>query len=377
MLHIREIPPSQSALRSFVKFPLSLYRNDPYYVLPSVEQQVRGLLGRHNAMISNGVQTFLMAYDGETPVGRVLAGIDFRTSQRMGEKQGYVSMFECVDDQNAADALFTAAESALKLNGINAVIGPNPTLFDDFGNGLLLQGFEEAPTFLSPYNPAYYVSLFENAGFSKYHDAFSYDLPLDALRDEKYESVLHRAGKRFGYRVENVDLRRNLKHNLRRRSREFARIIAESTPSEWDVLTPTAETLYRELQRIRSLLWEDYVVMAYAGDRPIGVMVVIPDCNPLLKGLNGHMFPVGTFRTVFQRSYIDRIRSVMLYVVPEYQNKGVELVMISRIANAARENGIQRAEASMVNEQNLKLQLAVERLGGRVSKVYRQYHKAL
>lgn len=373
MLHIREIAPTHHALRDFVRFPMTLYRDDPNYILPSVEQQVRGLLGRHNAVITNGVQMFLMAYDGEKPVGRLLAGIDFRTAQQPGQKQGYISMFEAVDNQNVADALFKAAETFLKLNGVTTVIGPNPTLFDDFGVGLLIEGFADMPTFLSPYNPPYYASLFENAGFIKLIDHFAYDMPLNEKVDKRYDDILRRAGKRFGYTVENI----NVANDLKRRSREFARIIAESTPPEWNVNLPTSETLYRELNRVRTVLWRDYVLMAYAGERPVGLLLIIPDLNPLLKGLKGHMFPVGTFRSIFRRAYIKGVRTVMLYVVPEYQNKGVEAAMITRALHTARQNGIHRAEASMINEQNLKTQVGVEKLGGKIAHVYRQYHKAI
>lgn len=369
MLHVREIAPTHSTLRDFVKFSLDLHQNDPNYILAPVEQQVRGLLGRHNALISNGVQNFLMAYDGEKPVGRLLAGIDFRAIQRLGERQGYISLFECVDDQSAANALFDAAKAFLKLNGITSIVGPMPAMFDDFGVGLLAEGFDTAPTFLSPYNPPYYEKLFVNAGFVKWMDHYAYDLPLSKLDDGRYESVLWRAGKRFGYTVENIDLKRDLK----RRSREIARVIAESVPTEWDVLPPTSETLYRELKRVKRVLWPEYALMAYKEERPIGVLLLVPDLNTILRGLKGRMFPVGTFRMRFARSRIKRVRTVMLYVVPEFQNKGVELVMINRAMEAARQNGIEYAEASMINEKNLKMRLSTEKLGGKVSKVYRQY----
>lgn len=371
MLHVREIAPSHSTLRDFVRFPLTLYKDNPSYALPSVEQQVRGLLSRHNALLSNGVQAFLMAYDGETPVGRLLAGIDYRAAQLPGKRSGYLSMFECINDQNVADALFQTAEQFFRQNGIHAVIGPTPAMFSDFGAGLLVEGFDLEPSFLSPYNPPFYPQLFEGAGFEKYHDHFSYSLPLDDIRDDRYESVLRRASKRFSYTVESI----NLKQDLKGYAREFARIIAESTPPEWDMAVPSADTILRELKRIKPALWQDFVLIARAGSRPIGLLFVIPDFFPLLKGLKGRMFPVGTFRMLFSRSYVKRLRTVMLYVAPDYQNKGVEATMIYRALDAARLSGIRYAEASMVNDQNLKLQLGLEKLGGSVSKIHRQYIK--
>jgi len=369
MLHIREILPSRSTLKEFVRFPLTLYKDDPNFVLPPMRQQVRGLLGRHNALISNGVQCFLMAYDGEKPVGRLLAGIDFRTVQYRGIRQGYISQFECIDDQAVANVLFDAAKAFLKLNGITSIMGPVPALFDEFGLGLLIQGFNTPPTFLSPYNPPYYEALFEGYGFVKHQDHFAYDLPLDGVQDGRYESVLQRAGKRFGFSVESM----NLRHDLKRKSRDMARVLAESISPERGTLAPTSESLYRELKRVQRILWPDYVYMAYKDERPIGLLVVVPDLNPILRGLNGRTFPVGTFRMMFNRSYVRRLRTVMLYVVPEFQNKGVEAVLIHRAFEAARRNGVKMAEATMVHEKNLKTQLAVERIGGKVEKVYRQY----
>lgn len=264
MLHIQEIAPTRKAMRAFVRFPLTLYRNDPHYVQPLVEQQVRALLGRRNALVSNGVQCFLMAYDGDRPVGRLLAGIDFRLIQRLGRRQGYISLFECIDDQAAANALFDAAKTFLKLNGITSVVGPSPAAFDDFGRGLLLDGGGAPPTVLSPYNPPYYARLFEGYGFSRHSDCFAYDLPLERMADSRYDDVLRRAQQRFGYHVEHVDVRRDLK----RYARTFARIIAESVPSDWEGMPPTAERLYYELKNIRSLLWPDYLIIAQAASGP-------------------------------------------------------------------------------------------------------------
>lgn len=369
MLHVREIAPTYNTLQEFVRFPLTLYKKDPNYVALPLRYQVRALLGRHNALIVNGVQCFLMAFDGKKPVGRLLAGIDFRMIQRFGERQGYISLFECVDDQAVANVLFDAAKAFLKLNGITSIVGPTPAMFDDFGAGLLLKDSNIPPTFLSPFNPPYYATLFEKAGFQKLRDYYAFDLPLSSLQGDRYSSVLLRAGKRFGYTVENV----NIRHDLKRRSREFARVIAESTPKEWDVLPPSAETLYRELKFVKRVLWPEYILMAYAGERPVGLLFIIPDLNVLLRGLNGRIFPLGIIRMLFARSKIKRLRTIMLYVIPEFQNKGVEAVMMSRALESARVNGIRQAEASMINEHNLKAQLAVEKMGGMVSKVCRQY----
>ena len=372
MLYVKEISQTRSDLQNFVKFPTAIYKNDPNYVPLSSSRQIRMLLGRRNTLLTNGVQCFLMAYEGRRALGRLLIGIDFRSIQKTGKRQGYISLFECVNDQTVADALFTSALSFLKANAVTSVIGPAPALFACFDTGLQVKGFQNASSYLSPYNPPYYAGLFEKFGFHKYKDYHAYDLPVTALETKEYENVLQRAGNRFGYRVDHV----NLQKELRQYTRAFARIIAESTPVEWEAVLPTAETLYRELKQIRSLLWTEYIVMAYAQDRPIGFLLVIPDANTI-QGFQDQLRSSSALRPFFAKVRIERLHTTMLYVVPDFQNKGVEMMMSYRVLKAARAHGVRRVETSMIDERNIKMQTSVEKIGGMVSKVYRQYQLEL
>lgn len=370
MLHVREIEPTYNGLRAFVRFPLRLYRGDPNHAQPVIGHQIRRLLGRRNATIVNGVQCFLMAFDGDTPVGRVLAGIDFRDLQRSGERRGYVSLFECVDDQSTANALFDAAKTFLKLNGITSIVGPYPAMFDDFGKGLLVEGFEAGPpALLSPYNPPYYTRLFEGYGFRKERDYLSYKMPIETFDESRYESVLVRAMQRFGYEVKNIDVHLALK----KRSREIARVIAESIPAEWDILPPSAEQIFAEFKYLRYIIVPEYVIFAYAGARPVGILIAVPDYAKLLRAFRGRLLPFGWLYFLIGRGRFDRLRAVMQYVVPEYQNKGVEAAMAHRVYEAAVRNGVRVLEGSMVDERNLKGRLMLEKAGGQPDRKYRQY----
>ena len=48
----------------------------------------------------------------------------------------------------------------------------NPSL--NYEVGLLIEGFDDPPTFMMTYNPPYYAELIESYGFVKAHDLFAY-----------------------------------------------------------------------------------------------------------------------------------------------------------------------------------------------------------
>ena len=48
--------------------------------------------------------------------------------------------------------------------------------------GLLIEGFDEDPAILMPYNPPYYAEQFEAFGLSKVKDLFAFELTADGLQ---------------------------------------------------------------------------------------------------------------------------------------------------------------------------------------------------
>jgi hypothetical protein len=116
-------------------------------------------------------------YQGKEVLGRVAVGIDENFLRARGKKEGYLTLFECVNQREAAQVLFAAAEEWLRKRGMESLIGPvSPTNGDDF-RGMLIENFTDPPLIFTPYNPPYYPKLWEEYGFKRYHTfvAFRYD----------------------------------------------------------------------------------------------------------------------------------------------------------------------------------------------------------
>ncbi len=371
MIHVEMLEKTKKGIRDFMDLPRRLYRKDPNWIPPMYGMQLRLLLGENNPLLS-GEHSFFMAYDDDRPVARVLAGVDERLNARIGEKRGYISLFESENDMEYARAVLDAAVGYLRGLGMERVVGPNTPGFDDFSKGLLWEGFDGPPMLFNPYNPPYYNDFFTAYGFAKHRDHYAYHLRLAEFPDNAYQGLSELAQKRFKFRVQHVDLQHANKGRL---AAEVAGVIGEAFPDDWELLPPTKGDILDEMQSLMRYTKTDLIVMAYAGERPVGILVCFPDYNRLLKGSSGRLFPFGWIKLLFGK--VKAVRCSMMFVTPDYQNKAVNVAMTLSAYDRARSIGVEEVEASTIDETNLPSILATERTGAKRYRVYRQYELTL
>ena len=371
MIHVEMLEKTQKGIRDFMRLPHRLYRKDPYWVPPMYAVQFNLLLGKNNPLL-NGEHAFFMAYEDERPVARVLAGVDERLNERLGEKRGYISLFESENNMEYARAVLDEAVRYLRNLGMTRIVGPNTPGFDDFCKGLLYEGFDGAPMLFNPYNPPYYNDFFTAYGFRKHRDHYAYHLNLKQFPAKVYQGLSDIAQKRFAFRVEHVNVRRA---NANKLATEVAAVIDEAFPDDWELMPPTKNDILDEMKTLLRYTKTDLIVMAYAGDRPVGIMVCFPDYNRLLQKHQGRLFPFGWLSLLFRK--VRSVRCSMMFVTPDYQNKAVNVAMTLTAFERAKQLGVEEVEASTIDETNLPSILATERSGAKRYRIYRQYELTL
>lgn len=374
MLHIEILEKTKRGLRPFVSFPFALYRDDANWVPPMLKYQYDTLLSKGNALLHDGECRFFMLYDDERPVARLLAGVDRRLNERLRQSLGYISLFECEDNQEAAKLILDAGCSYLKALKVERVIGPTPPTVGDFGKGVLVQGFDGAPVFLNAYNPPYYEALFLAAGFTKHRDHLAYFMRLKDFDSDRLEPIIQRAQQRFGYSIQNVRL---TGPDREKKLRDMVRVLHEAFPVNWEMNPPQLTDIENALRVLRRVYRPEMTVMAYAGERPIGLVVSFPDYNELIKKTGGRLFPFGWAALLLQKNAIRGARCAMQFVVPEYQNMAVNMAMLCRSVECSRRIGIEWVEGSTVDETDAVSVNNTERMGAKIYRVYRQYEKKL
>ncbi len=355
--------------KAFVRFPWDHYRDDPNWV-PPIIHNVQCLVNyRHHPFYDNAeVQTFLAKRDGKV-VGRIAAIVDHNHNKQHNEKRGMFGFYESIDDQSVSDALFDAAKEWFAAKDIALMRGPaNPS--QNYEWGLLVDGFHSPPTFMMTYNKPFYGKLIEGYGFEKAQDLFSYRGKSDMLDelDPKLLFVAEEARRRF-----NIDVRRVDKRNFKKDVQLFLKIYNSALVGQWG-FTPMSEGELKETATsLKFLMVYEMTSVAEIDGRGVGVVFGLLDYNPLIKKIDGKLFPFGWLRLLMGRKKLKALRLISTNVVPEYQRWGLGLVLMNRMLPEVLEWGVDEAEFSWVLESNKLSRGTLERGGLKPDKTFRIY----
>ena len=142
---VRIVPiTTQEQRREFAKFPWRIYRNDPYWAPPIFGDRLTLLDPDKHPFWEHADQQLFLAMRGEEIVGTISAHVSHRHNEVHGDKVGFFGFFEVVEDYAVAEALFDAAATWLREQGMEAIRGPeSPSQNEECG--LLVDGFDMPP----------------------------------------------------------------------------------------------------------------------------------------------------------------------------------------------------------------------------------------
>ena len=367
--------------RSFARFPWRLYRNDPYWVPPIFGDRLKLLTpGSHPFYEHAKIQLFLAMHDREI-LGTIGATVNHRHNEVHGDMVGFFGFFEVIEDYAVAEILLDAAANWLREQGMTAIRGPeNPSQNEECG--LLVQGFDMPPVVMMTYNPRYYQDFIERAGFQKAQDLYAWDIRTDIFDYDvqklpaKFLRVAEQARQREGLVVRKIDL----KHFDR--EVELAKVIYNSAwEKNWGFVPMTDHEIEHLGNELKLILDPDLVYLAEVDGQPAGISLGVPDVNQALLRArpqpNTWSLPLTLLKFLWHRRKIDAFRLMIMGVIPEYRTMGIDALFYVETAREAFRKGYKRCEMSWILESNEMMNRIIERLGGRIYKVYRLYERPL
>lgn len=358
--------------KQFMQLAWDLYAGDPHWA-PPLRQNQREMLNFDPSPFydTNEIQCFLALKDGK-PVARVAAILNNGHIERYKERRGFFGFFESIDDQEATNAVFDAARDWFKERDVALMRGPaNPSLNHECG--LLIDGFDSMATFMMTYNPPYYADLIEGYGFRKVEDMFAFWGNLEMLEtlDPKLKFVVDEAKRRF-----NPILRPINKRRFTDEIRMFLDIYNKSLVATWGFVPMSDKEIGVMAQGLKHLLVPEMTTVCEVDGKPVGAVFGLLDYNPLIKQIDGRLFPFGFLRLLWGKKKIKRVRLISTNVLPEFQRWGIGLVLLERLIPDALKWGMEEAEFSWVLESNHLSRATLERGGAKKTKTYRMYDYA-
>lgn len=358
--------------KQFIKFPYSHYKEDEHWIAPLMMEQKKLINKEKNAFYENGNIALFLAEQNGKVCGRIAAIEDHRFNKFHGTKIGFFGFFECIDDESVAKLLFKVATDWLIERGYTDVLGPsNPSMMDEIG--ILVDGFQHDPSFLMPYHKPYYDRLIKSVGLKKEMDMFAFRVTQETVSLDRMYRAEEIAKRRYPkLRIREIDLK-----NIDKEVQTVRKIFNEAWKDNWGFIPLTEEELAATANDFKMILDPKVAHIAEIKGEPIAFSIALPDLNQALKKLNGRLFPFGIFKFLWHQRKIDRIRTALMGVVPEYQGKGIDALLHKETILNGRQEGYKSSELSWVLETNTNMMRVAERIGAKIEKTYRMYSKKL
>lgn len=363
-------------IREFLDLPVRLYRNEPNWIRP-LDKDIENVFDRDkNKTFRHGdCIRWIMYDDGGQCIGRVAAFVNQKTAYKGNDQPtGGIGFFECINDRNAAFALFDQCRAWLQSRGMEAMDGPINFGSRDRWWGLLIEGFDKEPNYQCNYNFPYYQAFFEEYGFKVYFYQLTFGRkvkePLTprlaekaaiATADPNYEFrhirkseisklpdyLLQVYNKAWANRFENPEL-----------SRQQAQLIVKQMKPIMDV----------------KLLYFGF----YKGE-PVSFFLSLPEINQVFKYVNGKLDLIGKIKFLWHqlRRTNRKAFGILFGVVPEHQAKGLDgaMVMAARKVLQDEYNRYDEYEMNWIGDFNPRMINVVQQVGASVTKRHATYRK--
>lgn len=349
-----------------------IYRNDKTWVCP-LDNDIKAVFDpQKNTYFKHGiVERWVLTDDNNRLTGRIAAFIDFNLADTYEQPTGGIGFFECTDDKESAFFLFDTAKEWLKGKGMEAMDGPINFGETDKYWGLLVNGFTH-PSFDVPYNPPYYQDLFESYGFQVYYRMEGFHLNLKKPLPERLAKIAERILSQPGYEFLHFTWKEEKKL-----TKDFAEVFNEAWASFKKNFEPLEQEYIRAtLKKARPILDEEFIWLAYFEGKPIGIYLMFPDLNQILKHLNGKLNPVSMLKFFWlkKRKTMTRAKGLLMGVIPKYQNRGIESAFVHNLSRVLRNKPhYTEVEFSWVADFNPRMRKIFVAVGSEPAKNYVTY----
>ena len=371
MIKIIEVK-DKRAQKQLVEFQYQLYEDCPYFT-PPFKTDIYAMMNKkkHPFYDHSDSDHFLAFKDGKV-VGRIAAleNKPFNEYHKCKDSEFY--LFDCIDDQEVADALLNRVKEWSKERGLTRIVGPKGYGPLD-GYGIQIEGFEHRQMMdMMNYNYPYYQRLVENFGFVKEVDfVSSYVAPQEYKLPEKVTRAVEIVKKRGSLKVMNF---RNTKHVMEWRYK-IKEAYNRAFINNWEYYPLSDRELdYAVDNAIRFVIPELLQVILTANDDIVGFVLAFPDASAAMQKNKGKLGPLEIVRLLRELKTTQWFDLNGIGILPEYQGMGGNaLLMDALVASIQKNKRFIHAELTQVAETAGQMRKDLENLGVRYYKNHRVY----
>ncbi|MBE6233828.1 MAG: N-acetyltransferase [Bacteroidales bacterium] len=345
---------SRKELGIFARFGNKLYKGNKYYVPAMPMDDINTFDKNKNGAFEFCEAEYYLAYKDEELVGRVAAIINHKANEAWNVKQVRFGWFDFIDDIEVSSALLDAVTAFGKAHGMTDIAGPLG--FTDFDpEGMLVEGFDRVSTMALIYNHPYYPEHMKKLGYVKETGWLEYRITLPDELPERHRRIANLVMERNKLKIVKKTRSQIKKENYGEKlfeliNKTYCVLYGYSLLSKKQIEQYVDVYLGLLDLRMVSFVENEKGELVAAG-------VSMPSLAEALQKCNGEIFPFGWYHLLKAMYWKrpDTIDFLLIGVLPEYQNKGVNTLIFMDMLDNFHKLGFKYAETNANLETNTKV----------------------
>ena len=339
----------------FARFANRMYKGNAYYVPSIVMDDLNTFDKAKNAAFEFCEAEFYLAYKDGKLVGRVAAIVNHKANEAWNVKQVRFGWFDFVDDIEVSAALLDAVAAFGKSRGMTDMAGPLG--FTDFDpEGMLVEGYDRVSTMALIYNHPYYPEHMKKLGYHKETGWVEYRLTLPEAPSERHRSIAEAVKARYGLKVRKLTKRQVKKEGY---GRKIFKLINETYCVLYGYSLLSEKQIDQYVDAYLGIVNMELLSFVEDSDgNLIAAALTIPSMAEALQKCNGELLPFGWWHLLKSMYWKrpDTLDLLLIGVRPDYQNKGVNSLVMVDLLERYHKLGFKYAETNANLEDNHKVQ---------------------
>lgn len=375
MLTIEQVDTSnKEQVRRFTRIPYRLYKDHPQWVPPLFIDAEIFLNREKHPYYEHSTADFFIANRNGKDVGRlsVLVNNPFNAYHQTNQAQFY--LFDCEDDQEAANALFERAFDWARQKNLTRIVGPKGFGPLD-GYGILVEGYEHRQVMtMMNYNYPYYQQLVENLGFSKEVDFVSCYLDPETFR---FPERVHRIAERVQKRGTLSVLRFKDKSELKSWVGRIGKAYNQAFIRNWEYYPLSEREIDFVVSNILVIADPRLIKVITHGEDVVGFLFAFPDISAALQRARGRLLPFGLPDLLLEMRRTKWVALNGMGILEEFQGHGGNALLYSEMENTFKEFDFEHCDLTQIAESAVQMRNDLENLGGIAYKNHRVFRRDL
>lgn|SRR5574344_226206 len=371
-----KIVANRHELSQFVNFPEKLYRNNPYYIPPLVFDQMDTLDRNKCAAREFCDFELYLAYKDGKLAGRIAAIVNHRANEQWKHNEVRFGWYDFIDDEEVSKALMQKVFEFGRKFKMESVVGPLG--FTDFDpEGMLVDGYDCLSTMPLIYNFPYYNDHLAKLGFEKDADWIEFKYIIPKEMPERITSIATAIMDRTDVHL------KQLTHKIIREEdygHKVFKLINECYKNLYNFTVLPDEMADKYLGFYLKLLDPDFLTMVENRQGELVAFgITMPSIARALQKTRGRLFPFGWWSLLRSLTWHreEGAELLLIGVRPDYQNTGINSLMLIDIFNKFSRKGVKWAESNAILETNIKNQGQFKDFERECKKRRRSYIKSL